>query len=168
MVSSDIVALFMEKVPDEIRMLRDSIAKTEADHAGIAWEHQRELQTHVAELKNKCEASAHSLAIALAGKVGTRRRFLRNSRDERRVCIMCGTEEVGKFASGAIFRFLFRRGKWKFGTLNGYISRTFTDPEWYFETVSVIRNLSFPTEVVLQHAFPPRMPASFLNHSGRK
>jgi hypothetical protein len=56
--------------------------------------------------------------------------------------------------------FSFRKAKWKFEKLNGHFSRIFTDLEWYFETLSVIRNFAFSTEVVLHHAFPPRLPPS--------
>jgi hypothetical protein len=102
------------------------------------------------------------LIIALAGNVGTRRRLMRNRRDERRTCVMCGSEEVGTLATGFPSRFMFRKAKWKFDRLNGYNSRTFTDPQWYLETVSVIRNFSFSSDVVLQHAFPLHMPFSLL------
>ena len=39
MVSREVVALFMEHLPDnEIRRLRDSIAKVEAEFTGTIWE----------------------------------------------------------------------------------------------------------------------------------
>jgi hypothetical protein len=76
---------------------------------------------------------------------------------------MCGTEEVGTLATGFLFRFLLRRAMWKFERLKGHITRTFSDREWYFETVSFIRDFSFSTDVVLHHAFPPRLPSSFLD-----
>jgi len=47
---------------------------------------------------------------------------------------------------------------WKFEKLNGYAARTFTDPEWYLETRGIVRNFSFSTDVVLQHASPPVRP----------
>jgi len=96
MVSRDVAALFMEHMPDdEIRSLRDSIAKAEAELSAPMWERHRELHGRIEELKDKCEAAAHSLTIVLAGNVGTRRRLLRNSINERRTCLICGTEEVG-------------------------------------------------------------------------
>ncbi len=159
MVSRDIVALFMENMPDdEIRSLRDSIAKAEADLAAPMWERHRELHGRIEELKDKCEAAAHSLTIVLAGNVGTRRRLLKNSRNERRTCIICGTEEVGTLATGFLRRFLFRKAVWKFEKLNRHAARSFSDAAWYFETCSILRNFSFSTDVVLQHAFPPRVP----------
>ncbi len=161
MLSSDVVAFFIEKVPDEIRIIRDDIAKEEINGTGQIWEHNRQLSGHIKELKNRCEQAGHSLIIVLAGLTGTRRRMMRNHRDERRTCIMCGTEEVGKVATGFMTRLLLGRSKWKFETLNGHISRTFNDPGWYFETVSIIRNFSFSTDVVLHHAFPHRIPPSF-------
>jgi hypothetical protein len=167
MLDRNVVAVFMEQVPDEIEALRDSIAKAETDHIGPRWERHRELQGRIKELKDRCEKTAHSLIIVLAGNVGTRRRLMRNRRDERRTCIMCGTEEVGTLATGFLSRFLFRTAKWKFERLNGYISRTFTDPQWYLETLSVIRNFSFSTDVVLQHAFPPQLPSSLLVGQGK-
>jgi hypothetical protein len=161
MLSRDVVAIFMEQVPDEVRALRDSIAKAEADHTGLMWERHRELHGRIKELKDRCEQAGHSLVVVRAGEVGTRRKLLRNRRDERRTCIMCGTEEVGKVATGAFSRFLFRRAHWKFERMNGYISRTFTDHQWYLETLSLIRNFSFSTDVILQHAFPPQLPSSY-------
>jgi len=167
MLHRDVVAVFMEQVPDEIRALRDSIAKAETDHTGPMWERHRELQGRIKGLKDRCEEAGHSLIIVLAGNVGTRRRLMRNGRTERRTCIMCGTEEVGTLVTGFLSRLFFRRAKWKFEKLNGYISRTFTDPEWYLETLCVIKNFSFSTDVVLQHAFPPQLPSSFLVGQGK-
>ena len=101
MVSRDVVALFMDHMPDdEIRSLRDSIAKAEAELTAPMWERHRELHGRIEELKDKCVEAAHSFTIVLAGNVGTRRRLLRNGRDERRTCIICGTEEVGTLATG--------------------------------------------------------------------
>jgi hypothetical protein len=168
MLDRDVVAVLMEHVPDQVRSLRDSIARMEGEGAGAVPEHFREAYRQVKELKDRCEQAGHSLTIALAGKVGTRRRLMRNRRDERRTCIMCGTEEVGTLATAFPVRFLLRRTEWKFDTLNGHISRTFTDPEWYFETLSLIRNFGFSTDVVLHHAFPPRLPLSFLDSRGKK
>jgi hypothetical protein len=161
MVSRDVVALFLEHMPDdEIGSMRDSIAKAEAELAAPMWERHRELHGRIEELKAKCEAAAHSLTIVLAGNVGTRRRLLRNGRNERRSCIICGTEEVGTLTTGFLRRFLFRTAVWKFEKLNRHAARTFTDPAWYFETCDILRNFSFSTHVVLQHAFPPRTPFS--------
>jgi hypothetical protein len=159
MVSRDVVSLFMEYVPDdEVRTLRDSIAKAEAELAAPMWERHRELHGRIKELKDKCEEAGHALTIVLAGKVGTRRRLMRNGRNERRTCILCGTEEVGSLATGFLRRFLFRKALWEFEKLTRRATRTFTDPEWYFETCTIVRNFSFSTDVVLQHAFPPRVP----------
>jgi hypothetical protein len=160
MLDRDFVAVVMEHVPEEIKALRDSIAALEAQGIGPTHERYRELYGHIKELKERCGESGHSLIIVLAGRSGTRRRLMRNRRDERRTCMMCGTEEVGTIATGFASRFLLRKATWQFERLNGQISRTFVDPEWYFETVSVIRNFSFPTDVVLYHAFPPRLPPS--------
>jgi hypothetical protein len=158
MVSRDVVAFFMEHMPDdEIRTLRDSIAKAEAELAAPIWERHRELHGRIEELKHKCEEAAHSLTIVLAGNVGTRRRLMRNGRNERRTCILCGLEEVGTLATGFLRRFLFQNAVWKFERLNRPSTRTFTDPEWYLETCSIVRNFSFSTDVVLQHAFPHRV-----------
>ncbi|MGD0291863.1 MAG: hypothetical protein ABSC63_19800 [Candidatus Binataceae bacterium] len=158
MVSRDVAALFMEHMPDdEIRSLRDSISKAEAELNAPRWERHRELHRQIEELKDKCEAAAHSLTIVLAGKVGTRRHLLRNLRNERRTCIICGTEEVGTLTTGFLRRFLFRKAEWKFEKLIRDAARTFSDPEWYLETCSIVRNFSFPTDVVLQHAFPHRV-----------
>jgi hypothetical protein len=159
MVSRDVVALFLEHLPDdEIRSLRDSIAEAEGELAAPMWERHRELHGRINELKDKCEKAEHALTIVLAGNVGTRRRLLRNGRNERRTCIICGVEEVGTLATGLLPRFLFRKAVWKFERLNRQTARTFTDPEWYFETCCIVRNFSFSTDVVLQHAFPPRVP----------
>ena len=168
MLSREVVAFFIERVPDEIRVLRDNIAKAETDDGGPMWDRQREAHAHITELKDKCGEAGHPLIIALAGKSGKRRRLMKDGQNERRACIMCGTEEVGTLATGFPPRFLLRKAKWKFDKFNGHISRIFTDPEWYFETLSVIRNFSFPTNVVLHHAFPPRLPFSFLGSQGEK
>ena len=167
MLSLDVVSVILEQVPDEIRNLRDSIATAERDETGPMWERQRALQARVKELKDRCGQNSHPLSIVLAGKVGTRRRLMRNRRDERRTCVICGTEEVGTLATGAASRFLFRKAEWTFESLNGYISRTFTDPQWYLETVYIVRNFSFPTDVVLQHAFPIQAPPSLFLSNGK-
>jgi hypothetical protein len=161
-LDGDILAFVMEHLPDEIRTLRDTLAKAEAERPGQVWERHRDVYDHIKKLKDRCEETGHSLVISLTGKPGTRRRWMRNGRDERRACIMCGTEEIGKMATGFIYRFLFRKAAWRFEKLNGHITRTFTDPEWYLETVSIFRQFSFPTDVVLYHAFPPRIPPSVL------
>src|SRR5713226_4542078 len=154
MVSRDVAALFMEHMPDdEIRSLRDSIAKAEAELTAPMWERHRELH-------GKCEEAAHFLTIVLAGKVGTRRRLMRNGRNERRTCLLCGSEEVGELATGLLRRFLVRKAVWKFEKLKRDAARTFSDPEWYLETCSIVRNFSFSTDVVLQHAFPHRVQFS--------
>lgn len=160
MLSRDVVDFFIEQIPEEIRIMRDVIVKSETDDAGHMWGRCRELHERVTELRNKCRENGHALIIALAAKSGTRRRLMRNGR-ERRACIMCGTEEVGTLATGFLPRFLFRKAKWKFETMNGRISRTFDDPEWYFETLLMLRNFSFSTDVVLHHAFPPQLPPAF-------
>src|SRR5260370_38353217 len=91
MVSRDVAALFMEHMPDdEIRSLRDGVAKVEAELAAPVWERYRELHGRIEELKGKCEEAAHSLTIVLAGNVGPRRRLMRNGRSERRPCILSG------------------------------------------------------------------------------
>jgi len=162
MVSRDAAALFLEHMPDEeTRSLRDSIAKAEAELIAPRWERHRELHGRIVELKDKCDKAAHSLTIVLAGYVGTRRRLMRNGRNERRTCIMCGAEEVGTLTTGFLRRFLLRKAVWKFEKLKRDASRTFTDPEWYLETCSIIRNSSFSTDVVLQHAFPHRVLFSY-------
>jgi hypothetical protein len=52
MVSRDVAALFMEHMPDdEIRRLRDSIAKAEAEITAPMWERHRELHGRIEELK---------------------------------------------------------------------------------------------------------------------
>lgn len=162
LASTDVVALFMENLPDdEIRSLRDNIAKAENELAGPIWDHAREQHKYVVELKDKCEKASHFLTIVLAGNVGTRRRLMRNGWNERRICIMCGTEEEGTLVTGSLRRFLLRKAAWKFEKLNRQAARTFTDPQWYFETCGIVRNFSFPTAVVLAHAFPPRVPFSY-------
>jgi hypothetical protein len=168
MLDRDIIAELLEHVPEEIKTLRDRIAHTEAEHLGPMLEHYRELHDHIKELKDRCAQAGHSLTVELAGRAGKRRRLMRNRRDERRACMMCGTEEIGTLATGFLSRFLLRRARWKFETLNGHISRIFSDSEWYFETLSVVRHFSFSTEVVLYHAFPPRLPSSFLNGQDEK
>jgi hypothetical protein len=158
MVSRDVATLFMVHMPDdEVRSLRDSIAKAEAELTAPVWERHRELHGRIEELKGKCEEAAHSLTIVLAGNVGTRRRLMRNGRNERRTCIICGTEEVGTLMTGFLPRFLFRKAVWKFEILKRDPARTFSDPEWYLETCNIVRNFSFSTDVVLQHAFPHRV-----------
>jgi hypothetical protein len=130
MLNTDVVSLFIEHVPnDEIRCLRDSLAKTEEELDGPTWECHREQHRRIKELKDKCEQTGHSLVIALAGNVGTRRRLMRNGRNERRTWVLCGTEEVGTIETGFPARFLFRKAVWKFQKLNGYVARIFTDPE---------------------------------------
>jgi hypothetical protein len=157
MVSRDVAAILVEHMPDdEIRSLRDGIAKAEAEFTGPIWERYQEQHRRITELKDKCGQTSHALTIVLAGDVGTRWRLMRNGRNERRTCILCGTEEVGTLATGFLPRFLFRKAVWNFEKLNGYTTRTFTDPEWYLETCGIVRNFSFSTDVVLQHAFPAR------------
>ena len=118
MLDRDVIAVLIEHVPDEIRTLRDRIADTEAQRIGPVLERYRELHEHIQELKDRCAQAGHSLTIVLAGKAGTRRRLMKNRRDERRACVMCGTEEIGTPATRFLSRFLLRRGKWKFETLN--------------------------------------------------
>jgi hypothetical protein len=154
MVSRDVAPLFAIQMPDdEVRCLRDSIAKAEAELTTPMWERYRALHGRIEELKGKCEKAGHSLTIVLVGNVGTRRRLMRNNRNERRTCIICGTEEAGVLATGFLRRFLFRKAVWKFEILKRDAARTFRDPEWYLETCSIIRNFSFSTDVVFQHAF---------------
>ena len=115
MVSRDVATLFMVHMPDdEVRSLRDSIAKAEAELTAPVWERHRELHGRIEELKRKCEEAAHSLTIVLAGNVGARRRLMRKGRNERRTCIICGTEEVGRLVTGFLPRFLLRKAVWKF------------------------------------------------------
>jgi hypothetical protein len=136
----ELVALFMEHLPDdEIRSLRDSIAKEEVEFTGPIWERRREQHERIKELQDKCGKASHALTIVLAGNVGTRRRFMRNGWNECRTCLMCGTEEEGTLATGLLSRFLFREALWKYEKLNGYAARTFIDPEWYLETRAVVR-----------------------------
>ena len=147
----------MEHLPDdEVRKIRDSIAQAEAELTAALWERHRDLHGRIEELKAKCEQAGHSLMIVLAGKVGPRWRLLRRGWSERRTCILCGTEEIGKLATGFLKRFLVRQAVWKFEKLTGQAARRFTDPDWYLETCSIVRNFSFSTEVILQHAFPHR------------
>jgi hypothetical protein len=75
-------------------------------------------------------------------------------------CLLCGSEEVGQLATGLLRRFLVRKAVWKFEKLKRDAARTFSDPEWYLETCSIVRNFSFSTDVVLQHAFPHRVQFS--------
>ena len=159
MASEEIVTLYLEHLPDdEIRSLRDSIAKAEAEFTGPVWDHRRGQHERVKELQDKCGKASHALTIVLAGRVGTRRRLMRNGWNEYRTCVMCGTEEEGTLATGFLYRFLLRKAVWKFEQLNGYAARTFTDPEWYLETRGIVRNFSFSTDVVLQHASPQVRP----------
>src|SRR5580658_1733901 len=131
MVSRDIAALFMEHMrDDELRSLRDSIAQAEAALTTSVWERHRDLHGRIEELKAKCEGAAHSLTIVLTGKVGSRWRFMRNGWNERRTCILCGTEEIGELATGFLRRFLVRKAVWKFEKLTRRAARSFNDPEW--------------------------------------
>src|SRR5271155_5632579 len=99
MASRDVAALFMDHMPDdEMRSLRDSIAKAEAELGASMWERRRELHGRIEELKAKCEEAGHSLTIVLAGNAGTRRRLVSNGWNERSTCIICGTEEMGALA----------------------------------------------------------------------
>jgi hypothetical protein len=165
LASRELVALFMEHQPDdEIRSLRDSIAKAEAEFTGPIWDHRREQHQRIKELMDKCGKASHALTIVLAGRVGTRRRLMRNGWPECRTCLICGTEEEGTLATGFWPRFLFRKAVWKFEKLNCYAARTFTDPEWYLETCGIIRNFWFSTDVVLQHASPPVGPGRSWRH----
>lgn len=162
MPDRDVVSLAVEHVPDEIITLRDTIAAAEAGRPGHVWERHRDVYDDIKKLKDRCEENGHPLVIALTGKPGTRRRLMRNGRDARRTCVMCGTEEVGRPANGFLYRFLFGRTRWTFEKLNGHITRAFRDPEWYFETMSIVRQYSLPTDIVLYRAFPPRLPSSIL------
>ena len=93
MNSRELVALFMEHLPDdEIRTLRDSIANAEAQFTGTIWDHRREQHERIKELQDKCGKASLALTIVLAGSVGTRRRMMRNGWNECRTCLMCGTE----------------------------------------------------------------------------
>jgi hypothetical protein len=158
LVGTDTVEFFLEQIPDdEIRSLRDRIAKAEAEFSGPMWEHRQAQSRQIKELKEKCAQGSHALTIVLAGNVGTRRRLMRNGWNERRTCLMCGSEEEGTLATGVFARFLFRKGVWNFAKMNRYAARTFTDPEWYLETCGIVRNFSFSTEVLIQHAFPARL-----------
>lgn len=50
MASRELDALFMEHLPDdEIRSLRDSIAKAEAEFTGPIWDHRREQHKRIKE-----------------------------------------------------------------------------------------------------------------------
>ncbi len=158
MIGTETVEFFLEHIPDdEIRSLRDRIAKAEAEFTVPMWEHRQAQGKQIKELREKCAQGSHALTIVLAGNVGTRRRLMRNGWNERRTCLMCGTEEEGTLTTGFLARFLLRKGVWKFAKLNRHAARTFTDPEWYLETCGIIRNFSFSTEVLVQHAFPPRL-----------
>jgi hypothetical protein len=65
--------------------------------------------------------------------------------------MICGTEEIGEPVAGFLRRFLAGKGTWKFEKLTRPAARSFTDPEWYLETCSIVRNFSFSTDGVLQH-----------------
>lgn len=162
MVNTDIFALVGKQLPGEIVFLRDSIAEAEARHPGHVWERRRDVYEDVKRLKDRCEQSGHPVLIALAGSAAGWRRSARIGRAERRVCIMCGTEEIGQPASGFLRRVLLGRGRWNFEKLNGAVTRKFTNPEAYLQALSFIRQYSLPTEVVLHHALPPRIPPSLL------
>jgi hypothetical protein len=55
LASEEFVALYLEHLPDdEIRSLRDSIAKAEAEFTGPVWDHRREQHEQVKELQDKC------------------------------------------------------------------------------------------------------------------
>ena len=55
MVSRDVATLFMAHMPDdELRSLRDSIAKAEAELTAPVWGRHRELHGRIEELKRKC------------------------------------------------------------------------------------------------------------------
>jgi hypothetical protein len=158
MLNTDVVELFIEHVEnDEIRCLRDSLAKMEEELDGPGWEEHRQQHRRIRELRDKCEQAGHPLTIALAGDVGARRRLMRDGRNERRTCVLCGAEEAGTTATPFLVRLLSRRAVWRFEKLNGYVSRVFTDPEWYLETCSIIKNFSFTTRVLLEHVRPPRI-----------
>jgi Transposase, Mutator family len=117
----------MEHMPDdEIRSLRDSIAKAEAELSAPRWERHRELHGRIEELKDKCEAAAHSLTIVLTGNVGTRRRLLRNIRNERRTCLICGTEDRREWRSQIIPRYQRRTARVDEAILGVYLSGTNT------------------------------------------
>ena len=59
MVSRDVATLFMVHMPDdEVRSLRDSIAKAEAELTAPVWERHRELHGRIEELKGKCKEAA--------------------------------------------------------------------------------------------------------------
>ncbi len=164
MFNGDAAVLVTEHLPDDLRALRDTIARTEAERPGHVWERHRDAFDLIKRFRSRCETTGHCLVIALNGRPGSLCKLMRNRRDERRTCIMCGTEEVGKPVTGLVRRILFGRVKWKFETLNGRTTRRFADPEWYFETVAIFRQFSFPTDVVLHHAFPPRIPRSIASH----
>src|SRR5260370_38218304 len=55
-------------------------------------------------LKGKCEEAAHFLTIVPAGKVGRRRRLIRNGRNDRRTCFLCGGEAGGHPWTGLMRR----------------------------------------------------------------
>jgi len=162
MVNTDIAALVTAQVPEELVALRDNIARAEAERPGRMWERRRDVYDDVRRLKEQCETTGHPLLIALAGRSGTRRRWMRSGRAERRTCVMCGVEEIGEPANGLLSRLVLGRTSWKFEKLTGRITRTFNDPEAYLQTTSSIKQYSLPTDVVLHRAFPPRIPPSIL------
>ena len=117
----------MEHLPDdEIRSLRDCMAKAEAEFTGPIWDHRRERHKRIKELMVRCGKASHALTIVLAGRAGTRRRLGRNGWPECRTCLVCGSEEEGNLATGFFHRSLFRKAVWKFENLN-WAARTFTD-----------------------------------------
>jgi cell division septum initiation protein DivIVA len=91
MVSRDVATLFMVHMPDdEVRSLRDSIAKAEAELTAPVWERHRELHGRIEELKRKCEEAAHSLEEPRVHRDATGRdRRVRRPRatcTHRRIC----------------------------------------------------------------------------------
>src|SRR5690348_12791894 len=123
MFNGDAVVLLTEQLPNDIRALRDTIAEAEARRPGHVWERHRDVFDDIQDLKRQCGESGHSLLIALSGKPGNSLILNRYGRDERRTCVMCGTEEVGKLATGFLRRFFTGRTKWHFETLTGHITR---------------------------------------------
>lgn len=115
MVGTEIFEFFLEHMPDdEIRSLRDRIAKTEAEFTAQTWDDRQAQSKQIKELKEKCAQGSHALTIVLAGNLRTRRRLMRNGWNERRTCLMCGTEEEGTLTTGLFARFLLGKGVWKF------------------------------------------------------